>query len=224
MIGDTWYAVIGILADSGLAGGALDTSAIIGDLWVQYHFADTFPEAGEISDIFVRAESGQLDQVANLLAEAASPGFPHQVQVGRMVDVAAARAAVDNALNTLGLALGGIALLVGGVGIMNTMVVTVMERRGEIGLRRALGARPGQVATQFTTEAVALSALGGTLGLALGAAAAIVIATVSNQPVVIPATTAFLGLGLSVVVGALAGMQPAIRAARVAPVTALRAV
>jgi putative ABC transport system permease protein len=222
-IGGQWYGVIGILADSGLASGVVDTAAILGDRWVRENFPD-FDDAGEVAELFVRAEPGRLPEVRQRLASAASPGRPHNVQVAGMTDLAAARAATDDALTTLGLALGGIALLVGGVGIMNTMVVTVMERRGEIGLRRALGARPGQIATQFTAEAIALSALGGVLGVALGAGAAVLIANVSGQPVVIPTTTAAIGLGLSVVVGAFAGLQPAVRAARVAPVTALRAV
>ncbi len=112
----------------------------------------------------------RLEELNGILATAANPGSA-VAQVGKLSDLAKARATTDDALTTLGLALAGIALLVGGVGIANTMVVTVLERRGEIGLRRALGARPGQVAAQFVAEAIALSLLGGLAGLALGSAA-----------------------------------------------------
>ncbi len=220
-IGGEWYGVLGILADSGLAGGGIDTSAILGDGWVRDAFEDE--EIGEIAAVYVRAEPGRIEEVRALLPAAASPGLPHQVSVTRLSDLVAARETTDDALATLGMALGGIALLVGGVGIANTMVVTVMERRGEIGLRRALGARPGQVATQFVTEAVALSALGGVAGLVLGVGAAVVIAQATSQPIAIPAASLLAGPALSIAAGAVAGLHPAVRAARVPPTTALRA-
>ncbi|MCL2595174.1 MAG: ABC transporter permease [Promicromonosporaceae bacterium] len=222
-IGGQWYGVLGILADSGLAGGIIETSAILGDRWVRERFA-VEDGIGDIAEVFVRAEPGRIAEVTELLASTANPGAPHQVSVTRLADLSAAREAADDALTTLGLALGGIALLVGGVGITNTMVVTVMERRGEIGLRRALGARPGQIATQFTAEAIALSALGGLAGLALGATAAAGFAIAANQPIVIPTMALLIGPLLSIVVGALAGLQPATRAARVSPTVALRSV
>jgi len=222
-IGDQWYGVLGILADSGLAGGAIDTSAILGDAWVRNNFAD-LENTGQIAQIYVRAEPGRIGQVRDVLAQVANPATPHFVAVTRLSDLAQARETTDDALATLGMALGGIALLVGGVGIANTMVVTVLERRGEIGLRRALGARPGQIAAQFVGEAIGLSLIGGLAGALLGSIAALVIAGVTHQPVVIPLAALAIGPVLSVVVGALAGLQPAIRAARLAPTTALRAV
>ncbi|MFT3799368.1 ABC transporter permease [Microbacterium sp.] len=218
LVGGEWYGVLGILDSAGLATG-IDTSVILGDQWVREHYSgDTI---GDASAIYVRAEPGQIDQVRDLLAAAASPGSPY-VAVTTLSDLAGARATTDDALTTLGLALGGIALLVGGVGIANTMVVAVMERRGEIGLRRSLGARPGQIAAQFVTEAAIVSLLGGVAGLALGATAAAVIATVAAQPVVIPAEILAAGPLLSVVVGAIAGLQPAAKAARLSPTAALR--
>lgn len=219
-IGGQWYGVIGILESAGLAA-SIDTAAILGDRWVRERFEGT--TIGDVSAIYVRAEPGRIDAVREILAAAASPGSPF-VAVSKLSDLAEARATTDDSLATLGLALAGIALLVGGVGIANTMVVTVLERRGEIGLRRALGARPGQIAAQFVTEAVALSLLGGVAGIGLGAVAAAVIAGLAGQPVVVPPDVLAAGPALSVLVGALAGLQPAIRAARLAPTAALRSI
>ncbi|GAB2474860.1 ABC transporter permease [Xylanimonas ulmi] len=221
-IAGQWHGVLGVLADSGLAGGVIDTAAILGDRWVRDAFGDE-DGVGQIAEVYVRAEPGRVEEVREVLASAARPGAPHLVSVTGLSDLVTARETTDDALAALGLALGGIALLVGGVGIANTMVVAVLERRGEIGLRRALGARPGQIAAQFVTEAVALSALGGAAGLALGVAAAAVIAWSSGQSVVIPQAALLAGPAASIAVGALAGLHPAVRAARVPPTTALRA-
>lgn len=220
LIGGEWYGVLGILESAGLATD-IDTAAILGDQWVRDHY--TGDSIGDISTIYVRADPGRIDTVRDVLAAAAAPGSPY-VSVTKLSDLAGARATTDDSLATLGIALAGIALLVGGVGIANTMVVTVMERRGEIGLRRALGARPGQIAAQFVTEAAVLSLLGGIAGLFLGAAAAAVIATITDQPVVVPAAVLIAGPILSVAVGAIAGLQPATRAARLSPTMALRSV
>lgn len=219
-IGDQWYGVLGILGSAGLASD-IDTAAILGDRWVQESFEGG--TIGDISAIYVRADPGRIDQVSAILGAAASPGSPF-VMVTEPADLAGARSTTDDSLATLGLALGGIALLVGGVGIANTMVVAVLERRGEIGLRRSLGARSGQIATQFVAEAVILSALGGLAGAALGAAAATVIALAAGQPVVIPVVALVIGPGICIVVGTIAGLQPAIRAARMSPTTALRSI
>ena len=223
LIGGQWYGVLGILADSGLADGGIDSAAILGDHWVREAFADD-DGVGEIGGIVVRAEPGRIAEVTEVLANAARPGEPQFVSVHAFANLIAAREMTDSALATLGLALGGISLLVGAVGIANTMVVTVMERRGEIGLRRALGARPSQVAAQFVSEAVMLSLLGGIGGMLLGALAATVIALVLGQPVVIPADVLIAGPLLSVAIGAVAGLGPARRASQVPPTQALRAV
>lgn len=217
-LGDQWYGVVGILDSAGLAAD-LDAAAILGDAWVREELAGT----GLIEAVYVRAEPGLIAEVRAVLAAAASPGSPF-VSVSAVPDLAQARDATDDSLSTLGVVLGGIALLVGGVGIANTMVVAVMERRGEIGLRRSLGARPGQIAGQFVTEAVMLSSIGGLAGLLLGSVAAGGIAVLGGQPVVLPSEVLLLGPALSVVVGALAGLHPALRAARLTPTEALRAV
>ncbi len=220
LIGGEWYGVLGVLDSAGLAT-EIDSAAILGDEWVRSHFTDE--KIGDIGQIYVRAEPGRIESVRKRLATAASPGSPF-VSVSALSDLADARATTDDSLASLGLALAGIALLVGGVGIANTMVVTVLERRGEIGLRRALGARPGQIAGQFVAEAIVLSLLGGLAGIALGCAAAAVLAGVTGQPFVVPPDTLAVGLALSVVVGGVAGLQPATRAARMSPTTALRSI
>lgn len=219
-IGGRWYGVLGILDSAGLAQ-QIDTAAILGDRWVRERF--TGEGIGQLAAIYVRAEPGRIDEVRELLAAAASPGSPF-VSVTKLSELADARATVDGSLAALGLALGGIALLVGGVGIANTMVVAVVERRGEIGLRRSLGARPGQIAAQFVTEAVVLSAIGGAAGVLAGILVAGAIALAASQPLVVPAESALLGPVLSVLVGALAGLHPAVRAARLSPTAALRSV
>lgn len=220
LVGGEWYGVLGVLDSAGLATG-IDTAVILGDRWVRAHY--TGETVGDVSAIYVRAEPGRIDRVRDVLAAAAAPGSPY-VSVTKLSDLAQARSTADDALTALGLVLGGIALLIGGVGIANTMVVSVMERRGEIGLRRALGARPGQIAAQFVAEAGILSFLGGVTGLALGSAAALVIAAVSAQPVVVPVEVVLGGPALAVAVGAVAGLQPAARAARLSPTAALRSI
>lgn len=218
LIGGEWYGVIGILAPVGIVD-SLDAAVFLGDRWVAAHLrAGDDPE---IAAVYVRAEPGRLADVSAILAAAASPGSPY-ASVTRAADLVQARAVADDSLATLGLALGGIALLVGGVGIANTMLVSVMERRGEIGLRRSLGARPGQIATQFVTESAMLSLLGGAGGILLGVAGAAATAAVLRQPLALPITTILLAPIVSVMVGALAGLQPAVRAARLAPTAALR--
>lgn len=219
-IGGQWYGVIGILETAGLAT-AIDTAAILGDHWVRNTFQGD--SIGDISAMYVRAEPGRISEITDTLATAASPGSPF-VTVTALTDLAEARTTADDSLSTLGMALAGIALLVGAVGIANTMVVTVLERRGEIGLRRSLGARPRHISIQFLTEAAALALIGGIAGLALGAGTATTLALVSDQPLVIPAETAIASPGVAVIVGAVAGLYPALRAARLSPTIALRAV
>lgn len=219
-IGGQWYGVLGILRSAGLAA-EIDAAAILGDHWVRQTFEGA--TIGDISTMYVRAAPGRLADVTEVLASAASPGSPF-VSVTALTDLADARTTADDSLSTLGVALAGIALLVGAVGIANTMVVAVLERRGEIGLRRSLGARPRHIAAQFLTEAACLALIGGVAGLALGSGAASVLALASGQPVVVPIQTAAASPGIAVIVGAAAGLYPALRASRLSPTLALRAI
>src|SRR5262249_26451226 len=139
-------------------------------------------------------------------------------------DALTARADAQGALNSLFLGLGAVSLLVGAVGVANIMLIGVLERRSEIGLRRSLGATKGQIRTQFLSEAILLALLGGAAGVAAGATATVVYASSKHWVAVVPVSAWAGGLAAATVIGAIAGLLPAIRAARMSPTEALRTV
>jgi putative ABC transport system permease protein len=159
--------------------------------------------------------------VQDVLAATANPENPSEVTVSRPSDVLVARAKAKSALNGLFLGLGAVSLLVGAVGVANIMVISVLERRSEIGLRRALGAAKGHIRTQFLAEATLLALLGGALGVTAGAAATAIYATTKHWAIVIPTLAWAGGLTAALLIGALAGLLPALRAARMSPTQAL---
>jgi len=218
-LGGRWFYVTGILKPAVLAA-EIDTSVLVG-----------FPAAhkylgfdGHPSTIYVRAATDQVPAVQQVLAATANPESPSNVQVSRPSAALVARAAAKSALNGLFLGLGAVALLVGGVGVANIMVISVLERRSEIGLRRALGATRGQIRTQFLSEAILLAVLGGAAGVAAGAAATTIYATTRHWAIVIPAAAWAGGIAAALAIGAVAGLLPALRAARMSPTDALRTV
>ena len=160
-------------------------------------------------------------RIDSLLGAQASPEDPSQVNVSQPSDALTARADAQGALDTLFLGLGAVALLVGAIGVANIMVISVLERRSEIGLRRALGATRGQIRVQFLAEAILLSVAGGAAGVIAGAAATAAYARAHGETVVIPPEAWGGGLAAAVIIGALAGLLPAIRAARLSPTQAL---
>jgi putative ABC transport system permease protein len=174
------------------------------------------------SEIYVRTNQNHVTQVANLLAATADPQNADGVQVSRPSDALEARAAVKGQFTTLLLGLGAVALLVGAIGIANIMVISVLERRSEIGLRRALGAKRRDISSQFLTEASLLAALGGIAGLLLGAGATEIYAQAKNEPFVIPLYALIAAPVAGFAIGALAGLYPAAKAARLSPTEALR--
>ncbi len=174
------------------------------------------------SEIYVRANVNYVDQVSNLLAATADPQDSSGVSTTRPSDVLEARAAAKGQFTTLLLGLGAVALLVGAIGIANIMVISVLERRGEIGLRRALGATRRHISTQFLTESALLAALGSLVGLLLGAAATEVYSIGQNEPFVVPVYALVAAPLAGLVIGAVAGLYPAGKAARLSPTEALR--
>jgi len=196
----------------------LDAGAFVG-----YGIAEElFDTSRSPNTIHVRTTPESVDAVKDVLAATANPAAPEEVEVSKPSDALAARDAVDKTLTALLLGLGAVALLVGGIGIANVMVVSVLERRGEIGVRRALGATKRHIRLQFLTEAVLLALLGGLLGTVIGIAVTVGYTEVRDTSLAIPLTAIALGVGASLVVGSLAGLSPAARAARMAPADALR--
>jgi len=216
-LGGQWFSVAGIIRRAVLAP-EIDSAVLVGfPAAAAYLGFDKHP-----STIYVRSQTSQVPAVHALLGATADPQAPYNVQVSRPSDALVAEADARSALNGLFLGLGAVALLVGGVGIANIMIISVLERRSEIGLRRALGATKGQVRAQFFAEALILSLLGGATGITLGALATVIYAATKNWSVVVPPTAVAGGLGAALAVGAIAGLLPAIRAARLSPTEALR--
>jgi putative ABC transport system permease protein len=216
--GGQWFYVTGILNPATYDSG-LDSAVLVG-----------FPAAekylnfdGHPSKIYVRTVGTQaaVTSVDSLLGAQANPENPSQVNVSRPSDALTAQADAKGALDTLFLGLGAVALLVGAIGVANIMVISALERRQEIGLRRALGATRGQIRAQFLAEAILLSLAGGAAGVAIGAAAVAAYARGHGEAVVIPPQAWAGGLAATVIIGALAGLLPAIRAARLSPTQAL---
>ncbi|MGL4172971.1 MAG: ABC transporter permease [Actinomycetota bacterium] len=218
-LGEQWFTVVGILNAMELAAD-VDRSVLIGQQVAEEKF-DTSENPGTV---YLRTDPEQVIAVRDVLAATANPDNPDQVDVSRPSDAIEARAAAATAFTGLFLGLGAVALLVGGVGIANVMVISVLERRGEIGLRRALGATRRHVSTQFLSEAVLLSLVGGTCGVMLGAGVTAVYCLIQGWSIVVPLIAIGGGVVAAVLIGAIAGVYPARRASRLSPTEALRAV
>jgi putative ABC transport system permease protein len=209
--------VVGILKPFPLAAD-LDRSALMGmNAAATYLDADLNP-----STVYVLADPAYVDDVRKVLGATANPEHPEEAQVSRPSDALQAQLAADSAFTSLFLGLGAVALLVGGVGIANVMVIGVMERRGEIGLRRALGATRRHIRGQFLLEALALAGLGGLVGVGLGSLVTVIYALSQGWKVVLPLVAILGGIASALAIGAVAGLYPAVRASQLSPTEALR--
>jgi putative ABC transport system permease protein len=218
-LGGMWFYVTGILTSATLAP-EIDSSVLVGfSAAEQYLGLDGHP-----TTIYVRTLTTQTAAVQSVLAATANPESPNEVDVSQPSAALTARADAQGALNGLFLGLGAVSLLVGAVGVANIMIISVLERRSEIGLRRALGATKGNIRVQFLSEAILLALLGGLAGVALGILATAVYAQTKHWATVIPTLAWAGGLAAAFAIGAIAGLLPAIRAARLAPTDALRTV
>ncbi|MBN6058391.1 ABC transporter permease [Nonomuraea sp. RK-328] len=216
LVGGIRFTVVGILSPVALATD-LDVGVLIG--WPVAEERLGFD--GHPTTLYTRSEEAKLEAVRQVLAGTANPEAPNEVDVSRPSDALAAKQATSQAFAGLLLGVGAVALLVGGVGVANTMVISVLERRAEIGLRRSLGATRGQIRTQFLAESLLLSALGGAGGILLGTTVTMGYALYSGWPSVVPAWATAGGLTATLVIGAMAGLYPAIRASRLSPTEAL---
>ena len=215
-LGNTSFTVLGILEPAPLAE-ELDHAALIGIPIAQKLFG-----AGQTpTTLYERSEDSQVEQVRELLGPTLAPQGATGLKVSRPSDALAAQNAADQTLTTLLAGVGSIALLVGGIGVANTMIISVLERRREIGLRRSLGARRGHICIQFLAEALILSFLGGCVGCVIGALVTWGMCIAYGWPVTIAWYVIAAGLGAPLAIGAVAGLYPALRAAHTPPTAAL---
>jgi putative ABC transport system permease protein len=215
-LGNQWFYLAGILKPCVLAP-EIDSSVLVG-----FPAAETYLGFdGHPSTIYVKAQTSQVAAVQSVLAATANPENPSGVGVSQPSAALVAQADAQSAFDALFLGLGAVALLVGAVGVANIMVISVLERRSEIGLRRALGATKGHIRIQFLSEAILLAALGGAVGVGLGVLSTAVYATTKHWAIVVPALAWAGGFGAALMIGAVAGLLPALRAARMSPTEAL---
>lgn len=215
-LGGTHFTVVGILDPVALAP-ELDSAALLGAEVA----TDLFEFDGQPTVIYERSADEAVEEVRALLSPTISPQAPGEVDVSRPSEALAAQTAANQAFTGLLLGLGSIALLVGGIGVANTMIISVLERRREIGLRRSLGATRQHILVQFLAEALLLSALGGLFGSAFGAAATGIMAWINGWPFALPPVAIAVAVTATLVIGAIAGLYPAVRAARTPPTAAL---
>ncbi|MFK0297387.1 ABC transporter permease [Streptomyces sp. NPDC090442] len=218
LIGKQYFTVIAILDPLPLTP-EIERAALVG--WKAAETLLGFD--GHPTKIYERSTDASVEAVGKLLARTANPQDPQNVQVSSPSAALQAKAATEGAFDSLLLGLGGVALLVGGVGVANTMIISVLERRHEIGLRRSLGATRGQIRIQFVTESLLLSGLGGLAGVLLGSAATYVFAATGGMPWVVPLWAVGSGFAATLLIGSVAGLYPAVRAARLSPTLALQA-
>jgi putative ABC transport system permease protein len=218
-LGGMWFYLAGILKPAVLAP-EIDNSVLVGFPAAEHYLGLD----GHPTTVYVRSDTRQTPAVRSVLAATANPEAPNEVTVSQPSAALTARAEAQGALNSLFLGLGAVSLLVGAIGVANIMLIGVLERRSEIGLRRSLGATKGQIRSQFLAEAILLALLGGAVGVSIGVLATAVYASTKHWTAVVPASAWAGGLAAAILIGAIAGLLPAIRAAQLSPTEALRTV
>jgi putative ABC transport system permease protein len=218
-LGGMWFYLAGILNPAALTP-EIDSAVLVGFTAAEKYFDFD----GHPTTIYVRSDTSQTAAVQSVLAQTANPEAPNEVQVSQPSVALTVRAKAQGALNGLFLGLGAVSLLVGAVGVANIMLIGVLERRSEIGLRRSLGATKAHIRTQFLAESILLALLGGAAGVTAGTLTTAAYASTKGWTTVIPTLAWAGGLAAAILIGALAGLLPAIRAAGMSPTEALRTV
>lgn len=215
-IHDQWWTVIGVLKQLTLASD-LDGAALL-----PRPAATTYAnDDGTDTSVYARADDDEILAVSNVIPATASPQHPDEVGIDRPTDALTAQLAANDTLNRLLIGLAAVGLLVGGVGISNTMIIAVIERRQDIGLRRALGATRGNIATQFLAESALMSACGGLGGVLLGYAVTVFYSSLQHWGISLPLWVGATAVIVTAVIGAVAGLYPAVKASRESPTQAL---
>jgi len=224
------FRVVGVLGVKGSTFGLIRDDQIVVPLTTAQHVLTG--RLNQVSQIVIKATSSDTmdittSDVSNILLQRHNITDPASADfsVTNQNDTLAALSSVTGTFTLLLGAIGGISLLVGGIGIMNIMLVSVNERTREIGIRKAVGARRGDILNQFLIEAVALTGLGGVIGILLGWAITEVVHRIpqaASLPLLITSGTVIIAVGVSVAIGVVFGLYPAMRAARLHPIQALR--
>ncbi|PKK12859.1 ABC transporter permease [Thermomonospora sp. CIF 1] len=215
-IGDEAFTVIGILK-SAAREATLTDSIILPDGTARDLYGLDHPEK-----VYIDTAIGAARLIARQAPTALAPHAPDSLVAQMPPEPALVRARVSGDVQAMLVLLGGLSLIVGGFGIANTTLVSVMERRGEIALRRSLGAQRRQIAVQFLVESAAIGLLGGIVGASLGVVVTVAVAAVQSWTPVLAAWLPLAGIGFGALIGLLAGAYPALRAARLEPIDVLR--
>nr|WP_320048752.1 ABC transporter permease [uncultured Desulfuromonas sp.] len=237
-VGGDSYRVVGVVQSATVSGGevqSLDEDHDLylplstlrerqGDVFVKRSTGSRIQERVELHQVLVRMRSERIVEKTASSLQRLVDHFHKQEDVSLQVPLALLRQAekTQRRFNIVLGAIAGISLLVGGIGIMNIMLASVTERTREIGIRRAIGARRKQIVLQFLIETVVLSCCGGALGIALGLFLPWIITRLTGLNTVVTSTSLILSLFISVTVGIVFGLYPAIRASRLDPIVALR--
>ena len=217
LIDDEWFGVIGIVEELKIHPD-LDRSVFIG-----YGAAKKlFDINEEPTTIYLRANPTFIEDVVEVIAPSMNPENPDQVEVSRPSDALEAQQAVEASFTNLLLGLGSVALLVGGVAIANVMVMSVLERRMEIGVRRSIGATRREIRYQFLLESIVLSGIGGLVGVMLGSLITLAYTNYTNIVFSIPVWQILGAVVLALLIGAISGVYPAIKASKIQPAEAVR--